>query len=180
VRYFLTRGEPSEPRILVVESGSRSISDQLLPRLYSRFGGNVPIDLITCFSGVPGNCDPRARVYRVSEYQGRAGRRKLFRELAARRYSILAMLCSAEPIMTKWKWALAARLPVKVLVVNENCDCFWLDYAHHAAIRHFVAFRAGLTGSGAAATLASLVLFPFTLTYLLLYAATVHIRRALR
>ena len=40
--------------------------------------------------------------------------------------------------MTKWKWALAFRLPVKVLVVNENGDFFWFDreqLADHPALR---------------------------------------------
>ena len=47
--------------------------------------------------------------------------------------------------MTKWKWALALRLPVKVLVVNENGDFFWFDRANWRTIRHFVLFRAGLS-----------------------------------
>jgi hypothetical protein len=34
--------------------------------------------------------------------------------------------------MTKWKWMLAARLPGKVFVVNENGDYFWLDHGHLA------------------------------------------------
>jgi hypothetical protein len=38
----------------------------------------------------------------------------------------------------------------------------------------------GLAGSGAVRTLASALAFPFTLLYLLLYAAVEHARRALR
>jgi hypothetical protein len=90
------------------------------------------------------------------------------------------MICSAEPIMTKWKWVLAARLPGKVFVVNENGDYFWLDRGHLANIRYFILYRAGLTGSGAVRTLARVVLFPFSLLYLILYAAAVHLRRSLR
>ena len=71
-------------------------------------------------------------------------------------------------------------LPAKVFVLNENGDTFWLDYTHFGVIRHFVLFRAGLAGAGAVRTLARVFLFPFTLLYLLLYAATVHSRRALR
>ena len=82
--------------------------------------------------------------------------------------------------MTKWKWALAARLPGKVFVLNENGDYFWLDHGHLAQIRYFILFRAGLTGSGAVRTLARVVLFPFSLLYLILYAITVHFRRILR
>jgi len=69
------------------------------------------------------------RIYRVTDYRTPEQRRRLFAELKQNRYAILGMLCSAEPIMTKWKWALAARLPVKVFVLNENGDYFWLDWA---------------------------------------------------
>jgi hypothetical protein len=134
-----------------------------------------PIDLVTCFRRRAGG---HRCVHRVSDYRGRDGRRKLYRALAANRYSIMGMVCSAEPIMTKWKWALAARLPAKVFVINENGDYFWLDRGHWRAILHFALFRAGLTGSGAARTLGRLLVFPFTLLYLLLYASAVHIRRA--
>jgi len=82
--------------------------------------------------------------------------------------------------MTKWKWVLAARLPAKIFILNENGDYFWLDRGHLKHIRHFILFRAGLTGSGAIRTIARLVSFPFTLLYLILYAVTVHLRRKLR
>jgi len=82
--------------------------------------------------------------------------------------------------MTKWKWALALRVPAKVFILNENGDYFWIDPGHWGAIRGFVLFRAGLAGSGAVRTLVRMALFPFTLLYLLLYATTVHARRALR
>jgi hypothetical protein len=109
---------------------------------------------------------------------GRAGRKRLYAELDAQGYNIAGMVCSAQPIMTKWKWMLAARLPAKVFVLNENGDYFWLDHAHFSVIRHFVLYRAGLAGAGAVRTLARLFLFPFTVLYLLLYAAAVHSRRA--
>ena len=41
-------------------------------------------------------------------------------------------------------------------------------------------FRAGMTGAAAIPTLARLIFFPLSLTYLLLYAGTVHLRRRLR
>jgi hypothetical protein len=41
-------------------------------------------------------------------------------------------------------------------------------------------YRAGLTGSAAVPALVRLVLFPLTLTYLVLYAGWVHFRRMLR
>ena len=82
--------------------------------------------------------------------------------------------------MTKWKWVLAARIPAKVFIVNENGDYFWLDWGHLEPLRQFVLLRAGLADTGAARTVARVISFPFTLLYLLLYATTVHARRAFR
>jgi hypothetical protein len=177
VRYFIRRREPPVSRILLVESGSRHLIEHVLPPLRLTYGKTTAIDLVTCYTGAPGGLDA---VYSVGDYRGRDERRKLYRALAAKRYSIMGMVCSAEPIMTKWKWALAARLPVKVFIINENGDYFWLDRGHWRNVLHFALFRAGLTGSGAARTLGRLLVFPFALSYLLLYASTVHVRRAWR
>jgi hypothetical protein len=167
---------PAVTRVLLVESGSRQLVEGLLPALRRSYG-EISIDLVTCYAGAP---EGVAQVYRVSDYRGRSARARLYRELQQNRYSIAGMVCSAEPIMTKWKWVLAARLPVKVFVINENGDYFWLDRGHWRFIRHFVLYRAGLSGGGAVRTMGRLVLFPFTLAYLLLYASVVHLRRLAR
>lgn len=118
-------------------------------------------------------------MYRVTGYRGWEGRRRLYGELSGNRYSHVGIVCSGEPILTKWKWALALRLRAKVFVVNENCDYFWLDRAHLGPLRELVLFRSGLAGTGAVRTLARVFSFPFTLAYLLLYATVVHARRVL-
>ena len=119
--------------------------------------------------------------YEVGDNKGNGGESQFSgTSLDDVRYNIVGIICSAEPIMTKWKWMLAARLPGKVFVVNENGDYFWMDHANLAVIRYFILFRAGLMGSGAVRTLARVVLFPFSLLYLILYAAAVHLRRSLR
>ncbi|MBZ5612292.1 MAG: hypothetical protein LAP38_28900 [Acidobacteriia bacterium] len=180
MRYFLSKSLPPFSRVLLIESGNRTLYENLLSGFYDAHPG-MQADLVTCYAGVPEHFRSGAgQVYRVTDYPGRSQRQRLYRELAANRYTIVGIICSAEPIMTKWKWALAARLPAKVFVLNENGDYFWIDRGHLATIRHFVLFRSGLTGSGAVRTLARLVLFPFTLLYLILYALTVHLRRKLR
>jgi hypothetical protein len=180
MRYFLSKSVPPFSRVLLVESGRRQLLEDLLSGLYD-VHPNMQADLLTCYGGVPGNFQAaRGEVYRVTDYPGGNSRKKLYAELRANRYPIVGIVCSAEPIMTKWKWMLAARLPAKVFILNENGDYFWLDRGHLSNIRHFVLFRAGLTGAGAVRTLARLLLFPFTLLYLILYAATVHLRRKLR
>jgi hypothetical protein len=177
MRHFFTRRLPPFTRVLLVESGSRSIIEELLPGLYETYGDSLRADLVTCYAGVPAGFGPTGTVYRVTDYPDGAARKRLYAELAANGYTVLGIVCSAEPIMTKWKWMLAARLPAKVFVLNENNDYFWLDWGHGKVIRHFLLFRAGLSGAGAVRTVARLVLFPFTLFYLLLYAAMIHLRR---
>lgn len=177
MRHFFTRRTPPFTRVLLIESGSRRLFDQFIPALHAFYGDQLEIDLVTCYAGVPEGF--RGSVYRVSDYQGRAGRKRLYAELTARGYPILGMICSGESIMTKWKWALAAQVPAKIFVLNENGDYFWIDWAHWRVMLHFALFRAGLTGSAAIPTIARLVFFPLSLAYLLAYAAVVHLRRKL-
>ncbi len=180
MRYFLRGRYPAVSSILLIESGSRSIVERVLPALRRGYGDDTPIDIVSCFAARPAGFDERTRIFRVSDYRGRAGRRKLYRELIANRYPVMGIVCSGEPLMTKWKLALALEIPAKVFIVNENADYFWLDLAHSKQIRRFVLFRAGLAGAGAVRTLARAISFPFTLLYLLLYASAVHARRAFR
>ncbi len=180
MRYFFRRRIPAFDRVLLVESGSRGIAERLLPVLRRNHGERLAVDIVTCYAGLPQGFAPGTGIFQVSDYPGRAGLNRLCNELLARRHPVLGIICSGEPIMTKWKWALAARLPAKVFVVNENGDYFWLDYSNWRIIAYVVLLRAGLAGPGALRSLARLALFPFTLIYLLLYAGTVHLRRGLR
>src|SRR5438876_8151269 len=177
MRYFLSKSVPPFSRVLLVESGRRQLLEDLLSGLYDVHPA-MQADLLTCYGGVPDNFQTaRGSVYRVTDYPDSNSRKRLYAELGANRYPIVGIVCSAEPIMTKWKWMLAARLPAKVFILNENGDYFWLDFGHWAVIRHFVLYRAGLAGAGAVRTLARLALFPFSLTYLLCYAAVAHLSR---
>ena len=178
LRYFFSRHLPPCSRILLIESGSRHLIEHVIPFLRAGFGAPIEIDLLTCYPGAPQGVD--GKVFRITEYGGAAGRHKLLSELAAREYPIAGMICSGEPIMTKWKWWVGARLPSKLFILNENGDYFWLDWWHRRNIKRFISYRAGLTGAAAVPTLVRFLLFPFTLAYLLLYAGAVHLRRKIR
>jgi hypothetical protein len=183
LRYFFRRHFPPSKRVLLIESGSRKLIELALPSLRAMLGEDTEFDLVTCYPGEPQGVN--GRILRVTDY-GPDGRGRLWADLARReytvagQYTVAGMICSAEPIMTKWKWWLAAKLPAKIFVINENADYFWLDWAHRGLIRRFVAYRAGLTGSAAVPALVRFFLFPLTLTYLILYACTVHLRRKIR
>ena len=177
MRYFFRRRIPHPTRILLIESGSRELINRVLPLLGKMWDG-PEVDLVTCYAMAPQGF--AGRTFNVNDYGGAAGRQRLLQDLLAREYNIAGILCSAEPIMTKWKWWLGAKLPTKIFVINENADIFWLDWGHAGVIRQFIAERAGLTGPGAVVSLARLVFFPVTLGYLLMYAGYVHFRRRLR
>jgi hypothetical protein len=181
VRYLFSGRIPEASSILLVESGSRDILEKVIAGLRRSWGAQVPIDLVSCFANLPRGLDAATtRVYRVSDYRGRAGRARLYGELRARRYPLMGIVCAEEPLMMKWKWALGLRVPAKIFIINENADYFWLDRKHLKIIRQFAISRAGLAGSGAVRTLARVFSFPFAMFYLLLYAGVVHGRRALR
>jgi len=180
VRYFLSGRSPEVNAILLVESGSRGIAEAVAPILY-RNHENTRIDLVSCFATLPRGFDAATtRIYRVADFRGSEGRGKLYKLLRQNGYSAVGIICSEEPLMTKWKWALALKVPAKVFIVNENSDYFWFDLTNHKLIRQFVLTRTGLGGAGAVRTLARVISFPFTFAYLLLYATVAHGMRALR
>jgi hypothetical protein len=181
VRYVLRAGHAPVNAILLVESGSRQLLERVVSNLRQNWGNDIFIDLVTCFSGLPDGFRPETtRVYSVAEYRGRTLRRRLYRQLRQNRYAFTGIICSGEPLMTKWKWAVALRVPAKVFVINENADYFWFDRRNWNKVRILAMQRSGLAGAGAARMLAQILAFPFTLLYLLLYASVVHTRRALR
>ena len=181
MRYVLSGRQPDPSAILLVESGAREIVERLIPVLRNCWGTKIPIDLFTCYAALPAGFEPGAtRVFRAGDYRTREQRAAALRTLAANRYALVGIVCSGEPVLSKWKWALALRLPAKVFIINENADFFWLDRMNLPLIWRLAIERAGLAGAGAARTLARVFAFPFTLVYLLLYAAAVHGRRALR
>ena len=181
MRYLLTGRLPSVNSILLVESGTRGLLEGLIHGLRQSWGSEIYIDLVTCYATLPKGFEPHnTRVYRVADYRGREARGKLYRELAQNHYSLMGIVCSGESVMTKWKWMLALRVPAKIFIINENGDYFWLDRKHLGPLRRFMLYRSGLGGAGAVRTITSLLSFPFTLLYLVLYATAVHTRRALR
>lgn len=174
MRYFITRRDPPLTRILLIESGTRALIEKLLPHLRRVWGDDVPIDLVTCYAGTP---EGISSVYRVTEYSAER-RPELIRLLREQRYSMAGMICSGEPIMTKWKWLIAFRIPAKIFILNENGDYFWIHRDFIAPMREFSLVRLGLSGAGAIRTLGRLLIFPFSVLFLLLYAFVAHMRRA--
>lgn len=178
MRYFFRTAIPPLTRVLLVESGSRSILEKMIVAFRRVCAYSGEIDVVTCYAGVPAGAG--GRIFRVADYATPSAREGLYKELAARNYAVISIICAAEPIMTKWKFALAARVPAKLLIVNENADFFWCDRSNGKILTHLMLYRAGMTGASAVPTLARLLVLPFTAAYLLAYAGAVHFRRKLR
>ena len=181
MRNVFSRRDRRVTAILLVESGSRLLLERLIPTLRATWGDEIFIDLVTCYTTLPQGFRPEStRLYCVTEYRGRPARRRLYAQLRENRYAYTGIICSGEPLMTKWKWAVAFLVPAKLFIINENADFFWFNRSHWRVLLRFVLYRSGIAEAGAARMLAGLLLFPFTLLYLLLYATAVHTRRAMR
>ena len=181
MRYVLTHGDPPVNAILLVESGSRNLIERLVPTLRKTWGEDIFIDVVSCYRTLPQGFRPETtRLYHVADYRGRERRCQLYRRLIANHYAYTGIICSGEPLMTKWKWAIALLVPARLFLINENADFVWFDRFHLRWLWRFALYRSGLGDAGAVRTLAGLILFPFTLLYLLLYATVVHTRRAFR
>lgn len=178
LRRFFSRSIPQLNHVLFIESGDRDVSERMLPVLYSQ----CPyIDIVTCFGDPPAAFVPeRGAVLNTANYQGGEGQKRLVSELWAKHYSAIGIICAESPILFKWKWFLTAQLPGKLFIVNENVDYFWVDRGNWHIVRKFLLYRLGLSGADAARTLTQLVLFPFTVLWLLMFAVWVHSRRLLR
>ena len=82
MRYFLRRHLPAVTRILLIESGSRSLLEKVIPTLKTGFGEHVELDLVTCYAGLPAGFE--GKVFRVNDYGGGSGRNQLWADLSPR------------------------------------------------------------------------------------------------
>jgi len=180
MRWFFSVTPPTGTRILLIESGSRHILEGTIAHLLANWGEGMPMDLVTCYAGLPAGLPEDSKVFRVADYGTPELRQRMLTELRSRDYAYAGMICAAEPIMNKWKWWLALQVPAKFFVINENGDYFWLNRRNTKAMKGFVLVRLGLSGAGAVRTFGRLLVFPFAVMYLLLYAGVAHLRRYFR
>jgi hypothetical protein len=178
MKYFFRRLPLPIEKMLLVESGSRTVLEGGMPRFRAIFGDQMRADLLTCLPGLPGVLDPdTTRAFSVRACRTAKERWRLLRELRGQGYSVVGIICSDEPVMTPWKVAAALAVPAKVVVFNENSDFFWIDWRHRGVLRKFVLFRMGMLEDGAVRKLVQVATFPFLLGFLVLYAGWVHLRR---
>jgi uncharacterized protein YjiS (DUF1127 family) len=178
--FLLSRWTPPLDRVLFIESGCRMAAEQFVEHLYSNERAQT-IDVLTCYSTPPRSFDSaKGRVFFTHDASTGPARERLFRSLAASRYSAICMLCTGHDVMTKWKWIAAMRVPAKVLIVNENADAFWLDRGHCRELGRMSNERLGLSRLAPLSFLHAAIAFPFTFIVLIGFAARVHIARLIR
>lgn len=181
MRFVLRSTVPPITRVLLIESGSRELAERFAPVLRVVCGGAVDVDLLTCQHDPSADSPIFARkVYHTQDFSNGSARSKLLKEFRDNDYQALVLLCADSPILNRWKWWVALQLPAKVLIANENADCFWLDMAHRRSAKGMLAARYGLQGAGSVKTLGELLLFPFVLGWLITFATFLHLRRGLR
>jgi hypothetical protein len=180
MRGLLSKAHPSFERLLVVESGPRDVTETFLQHLYE-VQKSRHVDLLSCYPGRPKSFDPeRGTVYSVHDEPARENRGRFIRRLLTTPYTIVAILCTGDPVLSKWKWVIALRANAKVLIVNEHAGFFLLDFEHRRFARMMLSLRLGMHQPLQARLLGELLLVPFTVSYLALYAAYIHAKRALR
>jgi len=179
LRYFWNvKRFPQKGPILLVESGTRDLLEKAIPTIRTFWDGRTPpIDVFTCFGGIPEGIGDDGEIFRVADYPG-PERKRLLREFKSRGYAVMGVVCSDEPILNTWKWLIMLNVPAKLLVINESGDCFWCDRENWASIREFVASRSGITGATVLRSVLQTAALPFTLTWLLCFAAGAHTVRA--
>lgn len=185
---FFKRAQPSFDSVLLIESGPRKVTEEFLPFLYT-VKGAARVDVLTCYANPPAAFDfDRGVVYSVHDRDARDNRGAFIRQLASNPYTVLGLLCTGSPILLKWKWALAFRSSARLIAVNEEAKYFGLEVWNHRSMRRMLFqrlnpfadyTRESLLGT-LIAVLAGVFLAPFTIAYLLLYTAALHLRRWFR
>lgn len=180
MRGLLSSVHPSFERLLVIESGPRDVAEAFLKHLYE-IQKSERVDLLTCYAGAPRSFDPqRGTLFSVHDPAAKANRTQFIRRLLRGPYDMVAILCTGDAVLAKWKWLITLRVNAKILVVNEYAGFFLLDYKHLRPAKMMLSLRLGLHQPLKLHLVGEAFLVPFTITYLALYAGYVHARRALR
>jgi len=160
-----------------MESGSPDVAQRALegirkifPRARYHLCTCQPVSSAATFSSV----------FQVTDYPTGWEKLGLLFSFWRKRWEVLVILCTGEPLLWRWKILALAVLPAKVIIVNEHADFFWLDWENLATLRRLMGIRWGVNLDELLFTLLRAVAFPFTLLLLLATAGFLYMRRARR
>jgi hypothetical protein len=160
-----------------MESGSPEIARRAIERI-SKLFPDAGFHLCTCHSDTSSAFF--STVFRVADYPGTWKKLGLLFSFWRKGWEILVILCTGEPILWRWKILALFMLRSKVIIVNENADFFWLDWANRRTLRRFLAGRWGINRTESLQTFLRLLVFPLTLLFLLATVGFLYLRRACR
>ena len=171
VRWILNKSVPPIRRMLLVESGPRTDTEQLIGDLRSTICGDAPIDLFTCLPDDPIGLGTGYRAWRTFEADNHSARWKMLLGLRQERHTAAAIVCSNSPLLAGWKIVLAALLPAKILLIDGRD---WRE-----TLRLGIS-RSGIRSPEFLRRALHVVILPFQLCLLLGFAAKVHLARMIR
>ena len=174
MKYFFSPRVPAPTDILVLESGPREVAAKALQGIRAMFP-RARYHLCTCWLEAPQ--ETFTTIYRVADFSSGRDKLRLLWSFRCKRWPVLVVLCTDSSILWRWKVLALLLQPAKVLIVNENADFFWLQWANRGILRQLLRTRWGLpTGALFRTTLAALV-FPATFLVLAATAAVYYARR---
>ncbi|HEX4772748.1 MAG TPA: hypothetical protein VH351_18080 [Bryobacteraceae bacterium] len=182
--FFRRRDEPLR-RILLIESGPRETGELVLSRLFAPGAGNTSelhCDVLTCYTTAPGAFNPaRGKLLSVHTPEATANRRAYVNKLASDLYDAVFILCPGSGVLAKWKWAVAAKSKSRLAIADEYGDWFFVSFSNLGQLAVLVVRRLNLASFPLLfLALAKILIAPFVIAYLALYAAQVHLQRWIR
>ncbi|MBI4461180.1 MAG: hypothetical protein HY648_14125 [Acidobacteria bacterium] len=176
MKYFFRTTIPSVHDVLLIESGSPKVVERSLGGVRRIFPG-ARYHLLTCQADASSR--PFDTVFRSSDYPSWWSKLLLLLSFRKKGYEVVAVLCTKERILWRWKMLALAVIPAKVLIINENADFFWLHWRNWRTFRQLVSVRWGMAAKLRALCSGALhaLLFPFLLLFLISNAAFLYARR---
>ena len=180
MKWFLRKSSPPIDRLLLVESGSRADAQRLLPVLRESVCGNVPVDLFTCLPDEPSGLGPGSRTWRSYDAEDHTSRWRMLLGIRRERYPVAAILCGSSPLLATWKVALAALLPAKILLLDEDEGLVWLDRAHWRKALRVGVSRSLVRNPEFLRKVAHAAFLPIAIPILVAFAGRAHLARLIR
>ena len=185
MRGFFQRTNEPLRRILLIESGPRETGELVLSRLFASGDNNASLlqcDVLTCYASGPSAFDPtRGTLLSVHAPEATTNRRAYVNKLASHPYDAVFILCLGSGVLAKWKWAIAAKSKSRLAIADEFGDWFFVSFQNLGQLAVLALRRSNLASLPLLLiAVAKILIAPFLITYLVLYAIGVHTRRWVR
>ena len=178
---FFARQPAELSRVLLIESCSREVGELLLQRFYGK-PALARLDVLTCYPSAPSALDTRrSQLLSVHGAEAAANRRAFLKSLCRGPYDAVAIVCSGSGVLSKWKWAIAAKTRARIVFADETGQWFPFDMRHLPALAVLLLRRSNIASLPHLLwTIASILVAPFTVLFLAIYTLLVHLRRLWR